>query len=882
MFDLGKLAANVLNSIDNAAKETLEEPKLSATAIRSQRKGNNDSSFDSIDIEGDNYLENDDNDISVENNTTTGEVPTFASKINDYAKENSDNTNPMSIMVNEPTQAYRTENIDSVESEALPQDTNEGISNPVEEGSSLTEEYAQVGEDHTTPDRAARPSLDQVIATDDYVTVSNNSVDSKQLHQDALNQDNDTRNVVDGIDELSSDVMSPVAHTVVTHNSASKADDQESISTPFTPVVSSETHPSLSKPPTNPYSAQAVARAPLDVDNAIGSSNTKSLVELGNATMELLSSGGSGIGLSLLASGSKQASASGNASAAPGTSSHNSAEVNDLKKIIRKKNQEIEKLNRECLELEEQVSSLKQEVHEAWDHYKQAQEKAAATESEMQDEFKQVQRAKQLEKQQSIAQMNKLQEELAATTKQVTVANAEKDSVMRQLSDANEINSQWAKRLTDLEKDLMDCRAGSAQGVQALREELNAAHSAAEQMRSDHAALLRQNQLRQTELEKENTELSSTIATQQKELKRLEQVQERMSEWLEQKEGAAGTGESSVPSFNRTNSGISHNYHTRDSYALQQEVTQLAYQVEQLQNERTDLLSQIKGFERESRAAQLSYDDEKKRSSAVIEELSNQVMDLESQLKNLRQNSKPHSSVAGDSSIPTGVEGFFGSSATDSSRVDNANADSNNLNAVRELKEQLRDQRTQNQNLSKLLLKKQNDLLELQAEKSTLKSKIADLNQRCTSAEQQLAQLRDLEEDAEDFYDNAGDDSNSLSTPGLQQRKVGGTTGDSASFGSDSTGQLKSRRRMQSTGASYKVITDLERLGVKPGTGVASAVNLIDGWTLFTGRLLRTHPLVRLGFVLYLLILHMWVLLILVIHTHSLEITPDAHEQLLH
>lgn len=37
MFNFGALAANVLNSLDNAAKDTLEEPRVSATALRSQR-----------------------------------------------------------------------------------------------------------------------------------------------------------------------------------------------------------------------------------------------------------------------------------------------------------------------------------------------------------------------------------------------------------------------------------------------------------------------------------------------------------------------------------------------------------------------------------------------------------------------------------------------------------------------------------------------------------------------------------------------------------------------------------------------------------------------------------------------------------------------------
>lgn len=39
MFNLGALASSVLDSIDSVAKETLEEPKVSATAIRSKRKG---------------------------------------------------------------------------------------------------------------------------------------------------------------------------------------------------------------------------------------------------------------------------------------------------------------------------------------------------------------------------------------------------------------------------------------------------------------------------------------------------------------------------------------------------------------------------------------------------------------------------------------------------------------------------------------------------------------------------------------------------------------------------------------------------------------------------------------------------------------------------
>ena len=47
-------------------------------------------------------------------------------------------------------------------------------------------------------------------------------------------------------------------------------------------------------------------------------------------------------------------------------------------------------MNEECLELEDQVSALKVEVKEAWGSYKNAQERAALREAELQDEIRQV------------------------------------------------------------------------------------------------------------------------------------------------------------------------------------------------------------------------------------------------------------------------------------------------------------------------------------------------------------------------------------------------------------------------------------------------------------------------------------------------------------
>ena len=49
-----------------------------------------------------------------------------------------------------------------------------------------------------------------------------------------------------------------------------------------------------------------------------------------------------------------------------------------------------------------------------------------------------------------------------------------------------------------------------------------------------------------------------------------------------------------------------------------------------------------------------------------------------------------------------------------------------------------------------------------------------------------------------------------------------------------STSSSGKHNRMNSR--DTKVISDLERFGVKPGASVTRAVNMIDTWTIITGR----------------------------------------------
>jgi hypothetical protein len=69
-----------------------------------------------------------------------------------------------------------------------------------------------------------------------------------------------------------------------------------------------------------------------------------------------------------------------------------------------------------------------------------------------------------------------------------------------------------------------------------------------------------------------------------------------------------------------------------------------------------------------------------------------------------------------------------------------------------------------------------------------------------------------------------------------------------------------------------KVSAEFERMGVRTAPSVAKAVDMIDAWTLITGRFLRHYPLLRMSFVLYLVLIHLWAIVILAVHTHSLDL----------
>eukprot|EP01038_Epipyxis_sp_PR26KG_P014311 gene14311-19195_t len=525
----------------------------------------------------------------------------------------------------------------------------------------------------------------------------------------------------------------------------------------------------------------------------------------------------------------------------------------ELKKLLRKKSQEIEKLNLECLELEKHSNELKQEVQEAWDTYKLSQEKAIIRETELQDEIRQIQKAKQTDKQQSVAQLLKLNEDLINAGKQIQALSSDKEILQSQIDGSNEINRGWSSKYELLEKELNEAKTCTVQGVQQLRDELRTAYNNIEQLRLEHVSLIRQNQIRQAELERENSELINSLTEKQKEISKLQNNNHNMI-----------SGNSLL------------NDNNKDYQNYQQEIISLTTTVEKqneiiIENER-----RIKLYESEIKATQISIEDERKRNISTINDMSSQIHSLEDKVREFRRQEARGGGI--------GNPLFLMESSIANNNTNNNNSDMDNLDLQKQsfsieeyskMEKEIIELRAQAQNLSKILLKKQALVLELQSERSALKSRVNDLQNRCTIAEQKLESTKDLEGDFDLVSIHGEQEENNDQIVSISSSLGGGLRTRGGGKSNSNQRDVPVSPRQQS-----KVIKDLEKIGVKPSPSVSRAVTMIDTYTLLTGRFLRSYPLVRMGFVLYFLLLHLWVLFILVIHTHSLELDTEPKHSL--
>lgn len=343
-----------------------------------------------------------------------------------------------------------------------------------------------------------------------------------------------------------------------------------------------------------------------------------------------------------------------------------------------------------------------------------------------------------------------------------------------------------------------------AQGVHVLREQLRSQIESNEKMRIDHNSLLKHTQNRQAALEESNAEMVKVLAEQ--------------TRIVAANKNTNGSAEREVLAEKDA-----------EVEALQRELARASAMLEEEKSQRTKISQDLRRSELEHKQFLQVFEEEKQHTHT-------RTIAMEEKLRDALQK----------------IAEGGGGAETASGRGDAWHSPFRGGGLGEE--EELRL-------LTKQLLQKQGMVLELQAERVALTSKVQDLSSRCKHQEQKIISLTGELEGTSMGGGRGGFEDESLSSI-----ESGGIYHESEAEGA--MGLLRNRRGRGVGGR--KVINDLEKLGVTAGPRVTHAVNVIDNLTLETGNFFRLYPLMRMLFVIYLLLLHFWVLIVL---TYSLPST---------
>ena len=176
---------------------------------------------------------------------------------------------------------------------------------------------------------------------------------------------------------------------------------------------------------------------------------------------------------------------------------------------------------------------LKTEVSEAWSTYQQALEKHASRELELQDEIKQITKAKATDKQQYTSQMTASEATLEDLRRQVAQANQERDEAIATNLQRQTAFESFKAQEQSLLEELAEAKANASQNVHALRDELRNALSTIDTLRSEQHGLLQETHMIQAKLEESNAQLVQELGLKQREVTKLQQSLAALGKMME-------------------------------------------------------------------------------------------------------------------------------------------------------------------------------------------------------------------------------------------------------------------------------------------------------------------------------------------------------------
>lgn len=208
---------------------------------------------------------------------------------------------------------------------------------------------------------------------------------------------------------------------------------------------------------------------------------------------------------------------------------------------------EIERLNSECLELEDQVANLKREGEDAWSSYQRAQSTASNRETELLEEINTLKKSKTDLSNSNAQLQSKANTDLEDILSQLKEVQGEKEeTVNRMKSMTLEMEGKeklWKETEESLLTELSVAKTTGVQGSEDLKVELRTALDAANTLRMEHKSLVHQAHQREKGLEESNAELSLLVANLQRELTNAKSSTSNDNDHIDPILGAASGGQ---------------------------------------------------------------------------------------------------------------------------------------------------------------------------------------------------------------------------------------------------------------------------------------------------------------------------------------------------
>ena len=329
---------------------------------------------------------------------------------------------------------------------------------------------------------------------------------------------------------------------------------------------------------------------------------------------------------------------------------------------------------------------------------------------DIQNDMKLIEKSKNSDKQSYIIQFNKLNNDIINNNIIIDNYNNEKMKYENIILNIQKENQNLIENNEKLKKELLDINNNKISNIYSLHDEIKQKEFITEQIRNDYNIIIKQYQTRQDNLEVENSELINSVTLQQKEIQKLQNLIDNNS--------------------NNNIDNINNNNYNNIQYELITLTEKYNLEIEKSE----ELNRKIQNLIYEKEKNEINNNEEKQRNQQIINNLTLKMNELENKLNNTKTiKIKNYSSNSG----------FLFSSSDNNNNIESSSEhhqedNNNNTTTILEISQEeydqmgrdLQEHRLQSQNLSKLLLKKQSTVLELQAERSALKSRLIDMQTR--------------------------------------------------------------------------------------------------------------------------------------------------------